>query len=80
MWSKKLSLLEETSTCSSLMELMMDDELDSCDFGRYIWFVDELAEDEIDGEESIFRISLKLLLSSSGKMWTRSEEERAFFS
>ena len=32
-------------------------------------------DEDIDGDESIFRMSLKLLLSSSGKIVTRSEEE-----
>ena len=37
--------------------------------------MEELQEEEIDGDERIFRMSLKLLLSSSGKMVTRSDEE-----
>ena len=35
----------------------------------------EDEDEDIDGDESIFRMSLKLLLSSSGKIVTRSEEE-----
>ena len=38
--------------------------------------VEELQEEEIDGEERILRMSLKLLLSSSGKIVTRSDEEK----
>ena len=35
----------------------------------------ELEEEEIEGDERILRMSLKLLLSSSGKIVTRSDEE-----
>ena len=37
--------------------------------------MDELQDEEIEGEERILRMSLKLLLSSSGKIVTRSDEE-----
>ena len=37
--------------------------------------MEELEDEEIEGDDRILRMSLKLLLSSSGKIVTRSDEE-----